>query len=78
MVLVQAKVLDPTHLELAKPIMAVQGGCVLVVVTESANADAERQQWLDGSAQSLRNAYGNSEPEYTPSMVRETNPGYKA
>lgn len=78
MVLVQARVLDPTHLELAKPIAAGRGGNVFVVVTESANADAERQQWLDVSSESLRNAYGDSEPEYTPSMVRETNPGYGA
>ena len=78
MVLVQAKVLDPTHLELARPIAAGRGGNVLVVVTEPTNADAERQQWLDGSAACLQNAYGDSEPEYTPSMVREINPGYGA
>lgn len=76
MVLVQAKVLDPTHLELAKPIPAGRGGNVFVVVAESADADAERQQWLESSAASLQGAYGDSEPEYTPSMVRETNPEY--
>jgi hypothetical protein len=78
MVLVQARVLDPTHLELAKPIAAGRGGNVLVVVTESTHADAERREWLEGASQSLRDAYGDSEPEYTPSMVRETNPGYGA
>ncbi len=78
MILIQARVLDSTHLELAKPIAAGRGGNVFVVVTESTNADTERQQWLDGSAGSLQNAYGASEPEYTPSMVRETNPGYGA
>ncbi|HBA85088.1 MAG TPA: hypothetical protein DCZ95_13445 [Verrucomicrobia bacterium] len=78
MVLVQAKVLDPTHLELARPIAVGRGGNVFVVVTESTNAEAERQPWLDGSSESLRNAYGDSEPEYTPSLVRETNPGYGA
>jgi len=78
MVLVQARVLDSTHLELAKPIAASLGGHVLVVVTESTRADAERQEWLEGSSQSLRNAYGDSEPEYTPSIVREANPGYGA
>ncbi len=78
MLLVQAKVLDSTHLELAKPISAGRGGKVFLVITESANADVERQQWLDGSAESLRTAYGDFEPEYTRSMVRETNPGYGA
>jgi hypothetical protein len=46
------------------------------VVTESTHADAERKRWLNGSSESLQNAYGDSEPEYAPSMVRETNPGY--
>jgi len=78
MVLVQARVLDSTHLELARPIATGCGGNVFVVVTESTNADPERQQWLDGSSESLRSAYGDSEPEYTASMVRETNPGYGA
>ncbi|MBN1423533.1 hypothetical protein JXA88_03150 [Candidatus Fermentibacteria bacterium] len=78
MVVVQARVLDPTHLELAKPIAISRGRNVFVVVTESTGADAERQQWLAGSSESLRNAYGESEPEYTPSMVREANPGYGA
>jgi hypothetical protein len=78
MVTVRARVLDPTHLELDTPIAAVRGGDVFVVVTESNDADAERQQWIDGSAESLGSAYGDSEPDYTPSMVRETNPGYEA
>lgn len=78
MVLVQAKVLDPTHLELARPIEASRGGTVLVVVAGSAEADAELQQWIDGSSESLRRAYGDSEPDYTPSMVRESNADYRA
>jgi len=76
MVLVQAKILDPTHLELAKPIAAGHGSHVFVVVTESTDPDAERRQWLEGSLESLQNAYGDSEPEYTPYMVRENNPDY--
>lgn len=78
MVLVQARVLDSTHLELAKPIKASCGGKVFLVIAEPVNADAERQQWLDGACESLRTAYGDSEPEYTSSMVREINPGYGA
>lgn len=78
MVLVQAKVLDATHLELARPIAANHGGNVFVIVTESTKAADERQQWIDGSSESLRKAYGDAEPEYTPSMVRERNPGYGA
>ncbi len=76
MVFVQAKFLDPTHLELDKPIASGHGSYVFVVVTESTDPDAERHQWLEGSSESLQDAYGDSEPEYTPSMVREINPDY--
>ncbi len=76
MILVKARVLDSTHLELAKPIAAGCGGQVFVVVAESTHPDDERKHWLDGSLESLQNAYGDSEPEYALSMVRESNPGY--
>ena len=78
MVIVKARVMDPTHLELAKPIAPGCSGNVFVVVTEPRDADAERRQWLDQSSETLRSAYGDSEPEYTPSMLRESNPDYGA
>ena len=76
MVLVKAKVMDSTHLELSKPIVARQGVIVLVSVAESAEKDTERQQWLAASSSSLQMAYGESEPDYSASMVRESNPAY--
>ena len=76
MVLLEARVMDSTHLELSKPITASQGRMVLVSVAEPAEQDAERRQWLANSAASLRGAYGDSEPEYTSAMVRESNPDY--
>ena len=76
MVLVKAKVMDSTHLELSRPISITRGRTVFVALAESAEQDAERQQWLEGSAASLQTAYGDSEPEYTPAMVRESNPDY--
>ncbi len=76
MMLVEAKVLDPRHLELARPIAAGPGGCVYVVVPEAADQDEERRQWLDGSIGSLAAAYSDAEPEYAPDMVREPNPDY--
>jgi hypothetical protein len=78
MVLVQAKVMDSTHLELSRPIAASCGVKVFVIVAESANTDAERQQWLEGSAESIGRAYGDSEPDYTQAMVREANLDYSA
>ena len=76
MVLVEAKVMDPTHLELSKPISVTRGSMVFVALDESSEHDSDRQQWLEGSAGSLRTAYGESEPEYSPAMVRESNPDY--
>lgn len=78
MVLVEARVMDATHLELSRPIAAGAGRTVFVAVAESSEEDAERRQWLDGSAASLRGAYSETEPEYTPAMVREKNPDYTA
>ena len=64
MVLVQAKVVDSTHLELSRPISTPQGGTVFVSVAEAGDGDAERQQWLAASAASLQTVYGESEADY--------------
>jgi len=76
MVLVKAKVVDSTHLALSKPIATRKGLTVLVSVAESGDKNAERQQWLAASAESLHAAYGESEPDYSVSMVKESNPDY--
>ena len=76
MVLVEAKVVDATHLELSRPITTRQGVTVLVSVAESGERDAERQEWLSASATGLASAYGDSEPDYSASMVKESNPDY--
>ena len=76
MVLVKATVVDSTHLELSEPIAARKGLTVLVSVADPGDKDAERQQWLAASAESLGAAYGESEPDYPGSMVKESNPDY--
>jgi hypothetical protein len=76
MVLVEAKVMDSTHLELARPIMVDRGRRVVVVLAESTEQDAERWEWVQGGTAGLQAAYGDGEPEYTPAMVRERNPAY--
>ena len=72
----QARVVDATHLELSRPIAAPSGGTVLVSVAGSGEEGDERLQWLATSAEALQSAYDESEPIYTPSMVREPNPEY--
>jgi len=76
MVVVKAKVVDSTHLELSQPIAAPGGETVLVSVAESGEQDDERVQWVATSAEALRSAYGESEPDYTPAMIRESNEEY--
>jgi hypothetical protein len=76
MVIVEARVLDATHLELAKPISSPAGGTVLVSLAEPADSDTERAAWLAASAQGLDGAYEDSEPEYSADMIREPNPEY--
>lgn len=78
MVLVEAKVIDSTHLELMRPIIAVRGGIVSLTLAESGEEDPERDRWLAASSAALGAAYGESEPDYPPSLIRQTNPDYRA
>jgi hypothetical protein len=77
MVVVSAKIIDATHLELAKPIAASYGKAVRVFIAEADEEDNEYKQWLAFSLDGLQSAYGDSEPEYTAAMVKEPNPEYK-
>lgn len=74
--LVEAMVTDSMHLELSKPVGLKQGGKVLLAVSDAADQGLERQQWLEGAAAGLNAAYGQDEPEYTASMIKEPNQGY--
>jgi len=78
MVVVQARVVDSTHLELSKPIGLEQGEHVVVSFAEPGDGDTEREMWLSASAAFLAAAYGDDEPDYASSLVRESNPEYKA
>ena len=71
MVVIEARVLDGTHLELARPIQAPSGAKVLVCVGDPEDADEERRDWLLASAQFLAAAYGDAEPDYHLGMVKE-------
>ncbi len=77
MVVVKAKVLDSTHLELSQPIETPHGETVLISVATSSESEAEAQEWLTTSLESLAAAYGDAEPSYSLSMVRERNPDYR-
>jgi hypothetical protein len=76
MMLYEAKVVDSTHLELSRPIAVCLGKSVVVAVAEPAERDMERWQWIEAGTTGLQTAYDDAEPEYTPAMIRESNPGY--
>jgi hypothetical protein len=78
MVVVSAKIIDATHLELAKTLTASYGKAVRVFIAEADERDTEDKEWLALSLEGLQSAYGDSEPEYTTAMVKESNPEYKS
>ena len=76
MIVRKAKVVDSTHIELSEPIQTDRGRTVLISVSESPETDAERDEWSAASRTSLENAYSDSEPDYSDSMIKEKNPDY--
>jgi hypothetical protein len=53
MVVIKARVVDATPLELSSPIAAPSGGTVLVCVAGMGEEGDERLQWLATSAEAL-------------------------
>lgn len=76
MVVVEARVVDATHLELTKPIDTPPGGKVVVSVMDPTRENKDRDDWLSLSLGTLASAYGDSEPEYTTGMIKEPNREY--
>lgn len=73
---VEARVLDSTHLELSKPIDIPAGKEVKITVLSQEEYDKERDVWIELSHNGISSAYGNSEPEYPSSSVKEKNEEY--
>jgi hypothetical protein len=74
--ILEALVVDATHLELSEPIALQQGKRVVVSVAQLGDRDADRDGWLSASAASLEAAYGDEDPDYATSRVREVNSEY--
>lgn len=75
MVVVEARVIDSTHLELAGPIGAHQGEHVIVSVMGL--GDEEHEAWISFSGRRLQDAYGEAEPDFPLDLVKESNPEYR-
>ncbi|MGR3319058.1 MAG: hypothetical protein ACUZ8O_11345 [Candidatus Anammoxibacter sp.] len=49
-----------------------------LIVTIVSQSDDEHDDWLKLSSQMLKHAYGDDEPEYPASLIKEGNPNYEA
>ncbi|HEX3131654.1 MAG TPA: hypothetical protein VH394_30235 [Thermoanaerobaculia bacterium] len=65
---------DGEHIRLDEPFELQPGTPVTVMVLGD---DPERADWLRLSQQGLAEAYGDDEPEYPLSLVKEPNPDYE-
>lgn len=76
MTVLEARMIDATHLELAEPIDLPAGRKLVVSILEAEQNHDERDQWLAASETGLQAAYSDSEPEYSLDQIREPNPEY--
>ena len=74
---VHARVIDATHLELEAPIHAQQGDFLVLSLTSHREVDPYRASWIALSARGLAEAYGEDEPDYSVRHVREPNTEYR-
>jgi hypothetical protein len=63
---------DGERIQLDEPCDLKPNTRLLIAVLDE--TDVDRDFWLRLSAERLEAAYGEGEPEYTPSSVREANP----
>ena len=73
---VEARVIDSRHLKLKKPIKIPPGSTVMITI-EPADVVADYQEWYLLSSQSLADAYGEDEPEYSLDLIKTPNPEYQ-
>lgn len=76
MTVLEARMIDATHLELSEPVDLPAGRKLVVSVVEAGESFDERRQWLAASEASLEGAYGETEPDYSMDQVKEPNPEY--
>lgn len=77
MIVMEARVTDSTHLELAQAIDTPPGGKVVVSVADPTRDGKELEEWAPLSIEGLASAYAESEPEYSAGMLKEPNPEYE-
>ena len=51
---------------------------IVTVLSQFQSDKEERENWLSLSGQSLENAYGENEPDYSSNLLKEENAKYEA
>jgi len=77
MQIIDAQVMDPTHLELKSPIKVPHGSKVVISILPP-EIDMEHNQWIQISLQHLQSAYGTNEPDYTLKNISILNPEFES
>ncbi len=68
---------DGEHIQLDEPYALQAGTPMMVMVQRNPSDDPEREDWLRLSQQRLADAYGDDEPDYPLSLIKEPNPDYE-
>ncbi len=76
MTILEARMIDATHLELSEPVDSPAGRKLVVSVVEADESFEERRQGLAASEAGLQGAYSDSEPDYSVDLIKEPNPEY--
>ena len=74
MQMIEAQVMDDTHLRLLQPVQLPRLARVIIAVIQPGSD--EREAWLQASAGQLNRAYGDDEPEYPAEQVKQPNPEF--
>ncbi|MFH0796415.1 MAG: hypothetical protein V2A65_05080 [Candidatus Omnitrophota bacterium] len=76
MQVIEAQVVDESHLKLMSPIQVPCGSKLFISITTS-ESDKEYKEWVEMSSQYLQSAYGPDEPDYSLERIKIPNPEFK-
>jgi hypothetical protein len=68
---------DGEHIQLDEPFQLRPETTLTVTVHADGPEDPEREDWFRFSRQRLEDAFGDDEPEYSPSLILVPNPDYE-
>jgi hypothetical protein len=76
MELIEAQVLDESHLKLSHKLTLPPGARIFITISASDQVE-EEQAWVRLAAQQLEMAYGEEEPDYSVQSIKQPNPDFR-